>query len=78
MQPEELKRNVTVYDPFFPEPIEVIPAQPMGSSIKLIGKGIRSRTVYESILNAEQISQLRSANDEKARAIFIAPCRLLT
>jgi len=61
MQPEELKRNVTVYGPFFPEPNEVILAHPMGSSIKLIDKGIRSSTVYEPILNAEKISQLRSS-----------------
>ena len=42
---EELKQNVTVYGPLFPEPVEVIIAIPMGASVKLIGKGIRKRLV---------------------------------
>jgi hypothetical protein len=49
---EELKQNVTVYGPLFPEPVQVIIAIPMGASVKLIGKGIRSSTVYEPILKA--------------------------
>ncbi len=44
MRPEELKQNVTVYGPFFPEPVQIIIAVPMGSSVKLIGKGVRSST----------------------------------
>ena len=39
MQPEELKQNVTVYGPLFPEPVQIILAVPMGCSIKLIGTG---------------------------------------
>jgi hypothetical protein len=39
MLPEELKQNVTVYGPLFPEPVQIIIAIPMGSSVKLIGKG---------------------------------------
>ena len=39
MRPEELKQNVTVYGPLFPEPVQIILAVPMGSSVKLIGKG---------------------------------------
>jgi len=42
MQPEELKQNVTVYGPLFPEPVQIIIAVPMGSSVKLIGKGVWS------------------------------------
>ena len=36
MLPEELKQNVTVYGPLFPEPVQIILAGPMGSSVKLI------------------------------------------
>src|ERR1700680_910965 len=61
MQPEELKQNVTVYGPLFPEPVQIIIAVPMGSSVKLIGKGVRSNTVYEPILSADQLAQLHAS-----------------
>jgi superfamily II DNA or RNA helicase len=61
MLPEELKQNVTVYGPLFPEPVQVILAVSMGSSVKLIGKGVRSNSVYEPILSAEQLGQLRAS-----------------
>jgi len=61
MLPEELKQNVTVYGPLFPEPVQVILAVPMGSSVKLIGKGVRSSTVYEPILSPEQLGQLHAS-----------------
>src|ERR1700681_2148193 len=61
MRSEELKQNVTVYGPLFPEPVQIIIAIPMGNSVKLIGKGVRSNTVYEPILSAEQLGQLRAS-----------------
>ncbi len=61
MRSEELKQNVTVYGPLFPEPVQIIIAIPMGSSVKLIGKGVRSSTVYEPILSAEQLAQLHAS-----------------
>jgi hypothetical protein len=57
MLPEELKQNVTVYGPLFPEPVQIIIAVPMGSSVKLIGKGVGSRSVYEPILSTEQLAE---------------------
>jgi hypothetical protein len=65
MLPEELKQNITVYGPLFPEPVQVIIAVPMGSSVKLIGKGVRSSTVYEPILSAEQLSQLKASPSQE-------------
>jgi hypothetical protein len=50
MRAEDRKQNVTVDGPLFPEPVQVILAIPMGGSVKLVGKGIRSNTVYEPIL----------------------------
>src|SRR5208283_3501253 len=61
MRSEELKQNVTVYGPLFPEPVQIIIAVPMGNSVKLIGKGVRSSTVYEPILSAEQLGQLHAS-----------------
>ena len=58
MHPDDLKQNVTVYGPLFPEPVQIILTIPMGSSVKLIGKGVRSSTVYEPILSIEQLGQL--------------------
>src|ERR1035438_5941894 len=61
MRSEELKQNVTVYGPLFPEPVQIIIAMPMGDSVKLIGKGVRSNTVYEPILSADQLAQLHAS-----------------
>jgi len=55
MLPEDLKPNVTVYGPLFPEPVQIIIASPMGSSVMLVGKGIRSSKVYEPILSLARI-----------------------
>jgi hypothetical protein len=61
MLPEDLKQNVTVYGPLFPEPVQILLTVPMGNSVKLIGKGVRSNTVYEPILSAEQLAQLKAS-----------------
>jgi superfamily II DNA or RNA helicase len=61
MQAEDLKQNITVSGPLFPEPVQVIIAVPMGTSVKLIGKGMRSSTVYEPILSAEQLEMLSAS-----------------
>ncbi len=37
MKMEELRPNVTVHGPLFPEPVQVIIALPMGTSVKLVG-----------------------------------------
>ena len=61
MQADQLKPNMTVYGPLFPEPVQVIVTVPMGSGVKLVGKGVRSNTVYEPILNAEQLALLTAS-----------------
>lgn len=64
MLPEDLKQNITVYGPLFPEPVQVIIAVPMGSSVKLVGKGVRSNSVWlyrrfkEVIGQAEEVAFL--------------------
>src|SRR5258708_6887937 len=58
MKAEDLRQNVTVYGPLFPEPVQVIIAIPMGDSVKLVGKGLKSSKVYEPVLSADQLAQL--------------------
>ncbi|HWP00947.1 MAG TPA: SNF2-related protein [Methylococcus sp.] len=61
MRAEELKPNITVHGPLFPEPVQVIVAIPMGASVKLVGKGTQSNSVYEPILTAEQLALLTAS-----------------
>ena len=42
-----------------PEPVQVIVTVPLGTSIKLIGKGLRTGQVHEPILSPEQIATLQ-------------------
>src|SRR5437867_2733910 len=58
MRAEELKPNVTVRGPLFPEPVQIIVAVPMGASVKLVGKGLQSSRVYEPILSEQQLDLL--------------------
>jgi hypothetical protein len=41
MHADQLKPNVIVYGPIFPEPVQVITVISLGESIKLIGKGLK-------------------------------------
>jgi len=52
MNIEDLKANVIVQGPIFPEPVQVIVAIPVGKSVKLVGKGLNSGQVHEPVLNA--------------------------
>ncbi|MBI4814840.1 MAG: DUF3883 domain-containing protein [Deltaproteobacteria bacterium] len=54
----DLSPGVVVEGPLLPEPVEVIATVPMGSSIKLIGKGLRTGQVRDPILELLQLSQL--------------------
>jgi hypothetical protein len=64
MHTDQLKPNIIVRGPIFPEPVQIITSIPMGDSVKLIGKGLKSLKVYEPILNAEQLVKL-DATPEK-------------
>ncbi len=55
----QLKPNTIVRGALFPEPVQVIIAVPIGASIKLIGKGLRTSQVYEPILSPEQVASLQ-------------------
>ncbi len=54
-----IRPNCLVSGPYFPEPIQVLMVVPMGASIKLIGKGLRTGLLHEPVLSAEQIESLQ-------------------
>jgi len=62
---EQLKPNVIVRGPILPEPVQVIVTIPMGTSVKLVGKGLYTGQVHEPILDADQVATLE-ATPEKA------------
>ncbi len=61
----KLKPNVIVWGPFFPEPVQVIVAIPMGDSIKLVGKGLTTGQVHEPILSTEQVAKLEVSPEKE-------------
>ena len=65
MKKEDIKPNIIVSGPFFPELIQIIMVVPMGDSIKLIGKGLTSGKVHEPILNIDQLSKLESTSEKE-------------
>ncbi|MGC1477178.1 MAG: hypothetical protein WA804_15125 [Terriglobales bacterium] len=62
---DQLKPNIIVRGPIFPEPVQVIVAIPMGTSVKLVGKGLNTNQVHEPILSAEQLAQLVSTPEKE-------------
>lgn len=54
----QLKSNAIVRGPMLSEPVQVLVVVPVGSSVKLIGKGLNSGQVHEPILSQEQLATL--------------------
>jgi hypothetical protein len=55
---EGLEAGAIVTGPLLPEPIEVLATVPMGSALKVIGRGLRTNQVHQPVLDAEQVAQL--------------------
>ena len=53
-----LSPGAVVRGRLLPEPVEVITTIPMGESVKLVAKGLKTGRVHDPILNADQLSQL--------------------
>ena len=66
MRLDQLKPNVIVRGPIFPEPVQVILLIPMGQSVKLIGKGLTTGQVHEPILNVQQVASLVATPEKGA------------
>lgn len=54
----EFTPGAVVEGPILPEPVEIIATIPMGTSLKLIGKGLHTGQVRDPILDAAQLAQL--------------------
>jgi len=65
MLADQLKPNVIVHGPIFPEPVQVITVIPLGESIKLIGKGLKSGKVHDPILSLEQLATLAATPERE-------------
>lgn len=65
MQPQQLQPNAIITGSLFPEPVQVIVTIPMGTSLKLIGKGLQTHQVYEPILTLEQLTELKVTPDQE-------------
>jgi superfamily II DNA or RNA helicase len=62
---EQLKLDVVVRGPIFPEPVQVIAVVPMGASVKLIGRGLTSNLVHSPILTPAQLAQLEATPENE-------------
>ena len=58
MEIGQLKPNIIVSGPVLPEPVLVITTVPVGSAVKLVGKGLNTGQLYERILESKQLDRL--------------------
>jgi hypothetical protein len=62
---DSLTIGAVVEGPILPETVEILATIPMGSSVKLIGRGLRTNQVHQPILDALQIAQLKVSPKEE-------------
>ncbi|MGO9179412.1 MAG: helicase-related protein [Candidatus Limnocylindrales bacterium] len=62
--PHELRAGAIVDGPELPEPIRLAVVDEVGSSLKLVGEGLRTGRFQQLILSPNQVSQLRVAPAE--------------
>ncbi|MCX6627998.1 MAG: SNF2-related protein [Candidatus Solibacter sp.] len=65
MEIQQLKPNVIVRGPMLPEPVQVLVVTQIGSSVKLIGKGLVTGQVHEPILTAEQLATMEATPEKE-------------
>src|SRR5438270_12050748 len=63
MRFDQLKPNIIVRGPIFPEPVQIIVLMKMGSSIKLVGKGMVTGRVHDPVLDQNQVATLEATPD---------------
>lgn len=47
MKLKNLRTNIIIHGPILPEPVQRILVVPMGESIKIVGKGLKTDKVHE-------------------------------
>jgi superfamily II DNA or RNA helicase len=64
MRKQDLKANLIISGPIFPEPVQVVMTHDMGNLVKVIGKGLRTDKFYDPILDSDQLDSI-TASPEK-------------
>src|ERR1700689_640668 len=64
MKKQDLKANLVISGPLFPEPVQVMMTYDMGNLVKVIGKGLRTDKFYDPILDTDQLNSI-TASPEK-------------
>lgn len=65
MKAEDLKPNIIVRGPMFPEAVKVIRVVPIGGSIKLVGQGMTTGLVHQPILSPAQLANLDGSPEQQ-------------
>src|SRR5947209_8796679 len=59
MKADDVHVGAVISGPLLPEPVEVLAVVPLGESVKLIGKGLKTGLVRDPVLTPAQLAQLR-------------------
>src|SRR5262245_15616156 len=65
MHREQLKPNIILRGPLFPEPVQVIVTLPLGEAVKVVAKGLKTGQVHEPVLTPEQLAQLEASPEKE-------------
>src|SRR5437867_1610473 len=65
MDDNALRPGMIVSGPVLPEPIEILAVVPFGSSLKVIGKGLKTGLARDPVLSREQLKQLTISGDRE-------------
>ncbi len=63
---DKIKSGVIIHGPLFPEPVQVITTLTIADSLKIIGQGMSSNSVYNSILSITQLNALEITPHEES------------
>ncbi len=65
MKRQELKANIIISGPIFPEPIQVMMTHDMGNLVKVIGKGLRTEKFYDPVLDDNQLHSITASPERE-------------
>jgi hypothetical protein len=61
-----IRRGSIVRGPTLPEPVEVLAIEPLGDSIKIIGRGLQTGLTHDPVLTPEQLARLTVSAEQEA------------
>ncbi|MEK6262990.1 MAG: DEAD/DEAH box helicase, partial [Planctomycetota bacterium] len=65
MSNQAIRAGSIVRGPTLPEAVEVLALVPMGDSLKVIGRGLKSGLTYDPVLSPQQLAQLEVSADQE-------------